>query len=253
MPFQLGILAIMKNEGRNIEEWIEHYIWQGVQQIYLIDNGSDDNTQELIKPWVMSGAVKVITLTERWKQEQHYWTAFQHFKIRSQCKWLIMADLDEFWFCKDGRILSQAVEAYDKYHVIYANWTMFGSAGHDRHPESLRMCLTRRSPDLGPHDCTKYICRTRAISTRRKFGIHKLFGTCSSRTISDNGLLQINHYPLQSREYFQDVKMRRGDAFNPSMDQFRDWEYFEAYDSPCVVEDTLLRDQVRQRKQLLMS
>ena len=137
LPFQLGILAIMKNEGRNIEEWIEHYIWQGVQQIYLIDNGSDDNTQELIKPWVMSGSVKVITLTERWKQEQHYWTAFKHFKIRRQCKWLIMADLDEFWFCKDGRILSQAVEAYDKYHVIYANWTMFGSAGHDRHPESI--------------------------------------------------------------------------------------------------------------------
>jgi hypothetical protein len=157
--------------------------------------------------------------------------------------------LDQFWFCKDGRTLAQAVQAYEDYYVVYANWTMFGSAGHDRHPVSLRMCLTQKSPALGPHGCTKYICRTRAITKRRSIGMHKVFGACSSRTISDNGLLQINHYPLQSREYFQDVKMPRGDAINPALDNIRDWHYFETYDRPCVVDDHSLAEQVSRFKE----
>jgi hypothetical protein len=78
--------------------------------------------------------------------------------------------------------------------------------------------------------------------------MHKVFGACSSRTISDNGLLQINHYPLQSREYFEDVKMRRGDAVNPALDQVRNWDYFETYDRPCVVEDLTLRNQVKRQQ-----
>jgi hypothetical protein len=247
LPFQLGVLAIMKNEGQNVVEWIEHYLWQGAEQIYLIDNGSDDNTQELIRPWVLSGVVKIVTLTERWKQRQHYRTAFRHFRIGQSCKWLIVADLDEFWFCRDGRILAEAVGSYDYYHVIYANWTMFGSSGFDAHPDSLRLRLTRKAPTLGPHFCTKYICRTRAISSARSLDIHKVVGACSSRTISDNELFQLNHYPLQSRHYFETVKMVRGDAGSAVSDTVRNWDYFEAYDRPCVVEDQLLADQVKAR------
>ncbi|WP_083906792.1 glycosyltransferase family 2 protein [Octadecabacter arcticus] len=58
----------MKNESLNIKEWIEHYLWQGIEQIYLIDNGSTDLTLDIIRPWVESGQAKIISLTKPARQ-----------------------------------------------------------------------------------------------------------------------------------------------------------------------------------------
>lgn len=41
--------------------------------------------------------------------------------------------------------------------------------------------------------------------------------------------LQLNHYPLQSWEYFCRVKMTRGDVSAPSLDHFRDGHYYNRY------------------------
>lgn len=242
IPDVVAVLAIMKNESYNVKEWIEHYLWQGAQQIYLIDNGSDDNTLEVIQPWINSGQVKVLVRNEKWQQEKHYWTAIRHFKIQQSCRWLVVADLDEFWFCKDGRTLSDALSSYLRYDVIYANWTMFGSGGWNKHPDSLRLRLTEKDPKLGPNDFTKFICRARVLSTSLSLAVHKVFGACSSKSISDNEAFQINHYSIQSREYYENVKMARGDAHDARNESIRDWTSFEKYNRPCVVEDRQLAD-----------
>jgi hypothetical protein len=56
--------------------------------------------------------------------------------------------------------------------------------------------------------------------------------------------LQLNHYKLQSREFFRKVKMTRG-AANRASANLRTWAYFEREDW-AETEDTALRDQVRQ-------
>ena len=86
----------MKNEARNIVEYVSHYRWQGAEKIYLIDNGSTDETLELIKPFLEDGTVGLVQLHQRWKQSQHYWTAIKKFDIRKKSKWLFIADIDEF-------------------------------------------------------------------------------------------------------------------------------------------------------------
>ncbi|MDP3263495.1 MAG: glycosyltransferase family 2 protein [Tabrizicola sp.] len=82
-PFRLGVLAIMKNEAHLIEEWLQHYLSFGADRIYLIDNGSTDDTLKKIEPWLTDGRVAVLVLPEQHKQVEHYWTAFQHFKSYS--------------------------------------------------------------------------------------------------------------------------------------------------------------------------
>ena len=39
---RVGLMAIFKNESMGIREWIEHYVWQGVDKILLINNNSTD-------------------------------------------------------------------------------------------------------------------------------------------------------------------------------------------------------------------
>ena len=53
--------------------------------------------------------------------------------------------------------------------------------------------------------------------------------------------LQLNHYPIQSWEFFESVKMRRGAADVADSENARDRAYFEKYDFR-EVEDTALRD-----------
>jgi len=51
----LSVLAIFKNETMNLKVWIDHYLWQGVEKIYLIDNGSTDNPMPILQPYIDKG------------------------------------------------------------------------------------------------------------------------------------------------------------------------------------------------------
>ena len=45
----------MKNEAMNLKIWIDHYIWQGVNHIYIIDNNSDDGSIKIIEDLINNG------------------------------------------------------------------------------------------------------------------------------------------------------------------------------------------------------
>jgi hypothetical protein len=43
------MLSIFKNEAVNMIPIIEHYLWQGIDHFFLIDNGSDDDYYHYLK------------------------------------------------------------------------------------------------------------------------------------------------------------------------------------------------------------
>lgn len=241
----LAVLAIMKNEAMNIDEWVSHYLQVGANRIVLIDNGSTDDTFAKAEAWVQRGVVDLISRPERHRQSDHYWDAFKTF-ILGKFDWLLVADLDEFWFCPDGRMVSTklAEEQFAQTDVIYANWQLFGSSGLVDHPSSIRTALVHRSQGLSSHLNTKYICRTSVLRSRGNIGVHKVIGGDSARTISDNESFHLFHYPIQSLEFFKTVKMSRGDANSAGSDLVRDMNYFQRYDAPCTLPDRTLADLV---------
>lgn len=52
---EVAIVAIAKNEGLYIKEWIEYHKLVGITKIYLYDNESSDDTYATIKPYIDSG------------------------------------------------------------------------------------------------------------------------------------------------------------------------------------------------------
>ena len=163
----------------------------------------------------------------------------------------MISDLDEFWFCKkEGVNIREALNHYYNFDVIYTNWSIFGSSGHKVHPSDLRTHFLMRLQELGDNGDTKWICQTnifRGLRGLRGLDVHKIRGACSSRTISDNNMFQINHYVIQSLEYFTKIKMTRGDALNSAEDKTRNINYFNRFDEPCSIKDTLLADMVVNR------
>jgi glycosyltransferase involved in cell wall biosynthesis len=238
---KLGLIAIMKNEAMNLREWIDHYRWQGVDQIFLIDNGSTDGGPNLIEEEIADGFVTLFSRPEPHNQVAHYRAVFQQASVRERVEWLVMADLDEFWF-SPGSNLRIAVDTLTDIDLVYTNWVMFGSSGLKEHPSSVRRCLLHRQPKLGSHSDTKWICRTNVIKDARQMLLHKISGVDSARVVSDNDLFRLNHYAIQSLEYFTKIKMTRGDASTPDFDSFRDLDYFKRYDEPASVVDRTLAD-----------
>ncbi len=50
--FQLAICAIAKNEGPYFKEWIEWHLAHGVDQFFIYDNESTDDTKDILEPYI---------------------------------------------------------------------------------------------------------------------------------------------------------------------------------------------------------
>lgn len=233
----------MKNESMNIVEWIEHYEWQGIDHIFLIDNGSSDDTLQKVEPWIKSGFLSCSVEIAPHRQLAHYKKVFNREKIKQHFEWLLIADLDEFWYSPKGSLKQYLTNADRTVDVIYSPWKNFGSSGLDDHPHSIRKSLIQRCPDSATEN-TKWMCRTAAIVSADQIGIHKVYGVDSSRALFDVFSLCLNHYVIQSKRYFQTVKMTRGDVASVKFENVRDWDYFLRYDSAASIIDTELADQV---------
>lgn len=239
----LAVLTIMKNEAANVDEWIAHYIWQGVDHLFIIDNGSTDDTVARIEASAHRDRITLLHRPERHRQGYHYRRVFISEKIKKRFQWLMVADADEFWFPLRAKHLPGALAGFDHADVIYARWSQFGCPGQEAHPASLRRDLVMRHADLGPHHATKWIVRTAAIGRNALF-IHKIRGACSSRTVTDTDHFQLNHYMTQSAHFWRTVKMARGDASTPSADQARTSEAFDKFNAAATVQDRRLADLV---------
>ncbi|MDB5658743.1 MAG: glycosyl transferase family 2 [Cypionkella sp.] len=145
---KLGVLAIMKNEAMNIDEWVQHYISMGAGKIFLIDNGSTDNTVSKAEAWVAKGVVELVQYPKRHRQTQHYWSAFKELQIGKKCQWLLVADLDEFWFCPSGETIAEQLPDFHK----WMSFTSIGGSSAAVGLLSIRPASDKRSlfASLGP-------------------------------------------------------------------------------------------------------
>jgi len=229
---KLSLLSIFKNETMNLRVWVDHYINQGVEKIYLIDNGSEDDPLKILNPYINSGIVEYFYLPEKYKQSEHIRSIIEDKNLKEQTEWLIICDLDEFYYGFPDR-LSEMLNNFSKYDIIYSNWRMFGSDGLEKHPENIVKSIVWREPKI--HGTTKYIFKPSKISDFNKVQVHAVDDIENSTT--ENEKIRLNHYPIQSKEYFTKVKMTRGDVATEGWNNIRDMNYFHKYDQNKTFKD----------------
>jgi hypothetical protein len=87
-------VAIVKNEGQYIAEWIEYHLLVGVNKFYIYDNESEDNLKEVLVPYIQMGIVEHTYCPSRAKQLYTYNDILE--KARKETYWLAIIDCDEF-------------------------------------------------------------------------------------------------------------------------------------------------------------
>ena len=90
----LCLIGCFKNEGMIIEEWINHYINEGVEHFYLIDNGSTDDYELTIDKYKS----KITLIKDDLRLDTHGTQQFllnKYFKdVIKKYTWVINVDLD---------------------------------------------------------------------------------------------------------------------------------------------------------------
>lgn len=226
--YYLSVLAIFKNESMNLREWLDHYIWQGVDHFYLINNGSTDDYQSILKEY---DNISIINLESPNSQVEHYNTAFEFFNIKNYTEWLIVCDLDEFYYAIEFKNLKDYLKSQSNTCII-SSMHMFGSRDEYEHPKSIRKAFLHRDSTL--HTNGKSILRA-AFINELSVHEHNMNGKC----IRDDKNIHLNHYVIQSKEYFDKIKKTRGDVM--SKGNFRDDDYFKKYDKREVFDDGIVK------------
>ena len=234
--FYLSILSIFKNESFNMKVWLDHYIWQGVEHFYLIDNGSTDNCLEILQPYIDKGLVSYFYMPQKHMQLELIVNVYDELNLSENTEWLCICDLDEFFYGTALSLKEQLQEFPEK--IIYSNWLMFGTSNLINHPEDIRLSNIHREPTHS--HLTKYIFRPKNVKSEMIW-IHDIDGLEESARC-ENDLIHLNHYSLQSLEYFQKVKMTRGDVAWEGCDNLRNMDYFNDYNKKAIEIDTTLRD-----------
>ena len=265
--YLLSVGAILCNESMIVSEWIQHYIDEGVEHFYLIENNSTDaySSFDIIQD-KYSKYVTYFRNDARYAQEHHY---NHYFKIAVQeSEWLMIVDLDEFVYARNP--FNTILEYIQKIHPmridqIMIPWKMYGSSGFKDQPENVIHYFVMRqiydgkitSQAMRNHKDinVKSIVRTSSVISFRIHSHYLKPNSISRRSNyqicrSDDWLptteemlktesLHLNHYAIQSLEFFTKIKMARGSATNPVENNIRNMNYFNRYDSNRLLDDEL--------------
>jgi glycosyltransferase involved in cell wall biosynthesis len=234
--FTFVIAAIFKNESHILQEWIEHYIRWGAEHFYLVNDNSTDNYLEIINKFqdkITLFQNEIVTdNTDR--QTKIYDRYFKDIPS----EWVGIIDLDEFIYSSLYKDIKECL-TNPKISQIKMDWLHFGSSGHIEQPESVVNSFTKRAKFDTSKEYYSYktIYRTKDLTG---FGVHghRVNGNTFHTSHTE---LVINHYPIQSLNFFMTVKSTRGDVNNwfDRTGRKRDLAYFK-YQDINEIEDTSL-------------
>ena len=265
-PYDLAIVAILKNEGHYLKEWLDYHLLAGVDHFYLYDNDSTDDYDAIIAPYVAAGLVTSTRISGGSAQFAAYDFAVRDYRFL--CRRMAVIDLDEFLYPKNTTdtiavTLDAILKNFPDASGLAINWQLFGSNGQTRADYSRGVLerFTRRAPvdwivpiprrDIpGGNSQIKTVANPRRIAffTSAHFPIY-FDGCCTVNEIGGRvdsycnepvtaAKIALNHYNVKSREEFR-LKLNKGRA-----DKDRNYftaEWFDLYDRNDEFDDGILR------------
>jgi hypothetical protein len=258
------LVAIFKNESHILNEFIKHYINQGIEHFFFIDNGSNDEYSDILNKF---NNITLKINPNRPFQLEHYNNYF--LEACKKYDWVIICDLDEFIY---ARLQFKNIKEYlnsldDTISQVFIPWKLFGSSGFNtieyKQPNNVIENFTKRTnydkntkcqgvimENNDKYSFTKCIVKTKYL---KRMGIHSHDTTNKNYIGADNNddihnnmsfykinedilsksFLHLNHYAIQSYEWFMKIKATRGDATSIGLDGCRNTSYYRAFDICC--------------------
>ena len=237
----LAAVVIVKDEGPYLREWLEFHRLVGVEHIYLYDNGSSDNSEEVLSHFLGINYVTRIPWSSFVRDVSQQRLAYAHAlsNFGPAWRWMALIDSDEFLFPTEADGLPSVLTEYEHLPALAVYWRTFGFSGHEKRPSGLVIeNFTMRAP-FPPEPGVKPSLlkfktivdpsRTSAVLTPHVVKLENgLIGaytedgasTADRNRHASNGQLRINHYYTKSKEELEH-KLARGSGAGMPMDDRR--------------------------------
>jgi hypothetical protein len=209
----LSIGALFKNEAHILKEWIEHYLYHGVDHIYLINDNSTDEYLSILNPYIESEKVTLFnnnfTSKHIGRQELIY-NKYLMPEVKYS-NWFCLVDLDEFLYSPKEVNIKKIITSYCNYSELRVSWNIFGSNELISQPNSVVESFIRCEGVIKNNiKGIKSIVKTNNL---KGFKIHSHI-IKGDYIHLDQDIMIVNHYNVQSLEFYITVKMTRGDSNN---------------------------------------
>lgn len=235
----LAICVIAKDEGPYFKEWLDWHISQGVEKFYVYDNGSTDNTREILTPYIEQGIVDYTYFPGHRMQIAAYDDCLKRHRYES--RWLAMIDMDEFIKPIKYKSIPDFLKKLENFPVVEINWLVYGSNGQKTKGEGDVMERFQKHSEPG-HPLNRHV--KSIFNPRRVYcmiGCHEAAringkaadpdGRIIKKSWKDRDpqqdVIRINHYAVKSYEEFME-KQARGRASGREK-EVRE-EYFRRFD-----------------------
>lgn len=256
--FYFTIGAIFKNEAHILKEWIEHYKLHGVDHIYLINDSSTDNYIYILQPYIDSNYITLYNNNVVCNNVGRQTILYNYYfnKHLQDTKWFGILDLDEFLYSPQEVNLKNILKKYENEKQLQVNWVHFGSSGYIKQPTCVVNNFIYRgeynSITNGPngrYNSYKSIVNTSANNIYLNIHSHHI----DTKNISFSEIepiLLINHYCTQSLEFWQNIKMTRGDV-NKYYDSL-EWERNLKLFNDCNVNVNILDNRLKNQNSIAL-
>ncbi len=255
-----AICLIVRNEARDIAEWIAFHAVAGFDTQIIFDNRSDDGTAEIVKAAAALHDIRV----HHWphagpdSQVAAYWAACEAYRL--EFDWMAFVDSDEFVVVAGGETINDFLARFEGWSGVALNWAIYGSDGHEAFPDGLVVeSFTRRAGTdffparhvksiirpgfaarcLNPHCFDLRGHRLGSYATPRGRAMHwwpapELGGILPGvgLDVPEYGAARVNHYFTRSRAHWL-AKLARG---YPSDVAIRRLAEFDVYDRNEVAD-----------------
>jgi len=223
--YKLSLSVCIKNEGKYINEFIKHYVKQGVDNFYIINNNSDDNIIKIIEDSPYKYLITLINDNRDMNILKNDKGTFGHKRlldenlyerVKKETEWLINVDADEFMYGKNGHTIKSYLYTINKsVGCIYVIWNIINPNDNIdniiSNDFSIKNNIKRLNYDLinelsyniiNSNDFGKSIVRTSMLMDGTKLWLHKIM--VSGETINNYGINKNTYDNENNIEYSEE-------------------------------------------------
>lgn len=248
MIMKTAICAIIKNEHRFLQEWLDWHLGLGFDAIHLFEDKGSDSHEEItsqynnvyLRRYADDEEVQELLA---WQGSSSRQTVLYDYFARAnkgEYDWVGFFDLDEFVTFADGYDLNKLCAEFEPYPAVLLNWRMMGASGHIQRPAC--DVVEAYTEEVGFLHQDKGWEHKSIVNLKRYKGmanLHRAVGAVDTHHETDFKRLHydkawLNHYFTKSWEDWCDRIFIRGGTLNghrtlaqffeanPSMEHLRD-------------------------------
>jgi glycosyltransferase involved in cell wall biosynthesis len=210
---KLVMTLLVRDEEDILRENLDFHLAQGVDEVIVTDNGSEDGTLEIVRSYEADGVAKLLLEPTDDYSQGRWVTRMARLAATDGADWVINNDADEFWWPRAGSLRSIFERLGDEVGLVVARRENFVPRPEDGRPFWERMTLRERESlnPLGKPLPPKLAHRADpGIAVAQ--GNHKVEGARLGERL-DDGSIEILHFPMRTYAQFENKIIKGGRAY----------------------------------------